>query len=164
MPPVRSKDDIESLWKGVRNGSIDIIASDHAPHVAKEKETKNVWQTKVGISGLETTVALLLTQINKGTLSLNDMVRLMTENPARIFHLKDRGFLKAGYHADLTIIDLQKKGKIEAADFHSKAKYSPFDGWNIKGIPIKTVVNGEIVMDEGDIVTKTGVGEILRGE
>lgn len=164
MPPLRDKHNVEALWEGIRNGSIDIVASDHAPHMPKEKETKDVWEAKAGIPGLETMLPLLLTEARKGRLSISDIVRLMAEKPAEIFELKDRGLLKTGNWADLTIIDSRKKGKIDASKFRSKAKFSPFDGWNIEGMPVKTVVNGQLVMDENEIISKTGIGAVLRRE
>ena len=161
MPPLRDKHNIEALWEGIRNGSIDIVASDHAPHMLKEKETKNVWEAKVGIPGLETMLPLLLTEARKGRLLIGDIVRLVAEKPAEVFELKGRGFLKAGNWADLTIIDSRKKGKIDSSKFRSKAKFSPFDGWKIEGMPVKTVVNGRLVMDENEIISKTRIGMVL---
>jgi dihydroorotase (multifunctional complex type) len=164
MPPVREKDQITALWDGVRNGWVDILASDHAPHSRKEKEMESVWDVKVGIPGLETTLPLLLTEVRRGRLSVGDIVVLMSENPAKILKLEDRGHLREGSRADLTVIDLHKKYKIDASQFHSKAKYSPFDGWMVEGKPIKTFVNGQLIMDEGEIVAKAGSGQIIRRE
>jgi dihydroorotase len=86
----------------------------------------------------------------------------MAEKPVEIFSLKDRGHLKTGNHADLTIVDLKKAYKIDSSKFKSKAKYSPFDGWNAEGKPVKTFVNGQLVFDEGNVVAKAGTGEIIR--
>lgn len=162
MPPVRDKRNVEALWNGIRNGSVDIIASDHAPHMLKEKENKDVWEAKVGFPGLETTLPLLLTEIRKKRLSISDVVRLMAERPSEVFGLKGKGSLKKGNCADLTIVDLRRRGKIDASKFHSMAKFSPFDGWSFEGKPIKTIVNGQVVMDENEIVSKPGTGNILR--
>jgi len=164
MPPVREKHHAAALWDGVKNGWIDILASDHAPHTLGEKKAKLVWDVKVGIPSLETTLPLLLTEVKHGRLSIADVVRLMAEKPAEIFKLKGRGYLKEGNNADLTIVDLNRKYKIEASKFHSKAKYSPFDQWIVEGKPVKTFVNGQLIMDEGEIVAKAGSGEIIRRE
>lgn len=161
MPPVREKHHMAALWEGIRDGSIDIIASDHAPHMLEEKQAKSVWDVKVGIPGLETTLPLLLTEVERGRLAIADIVRLMAENPAETYCLKDRGCLKEGNHADLTVVDLNKEYKIDSSRFHSKAKYSPFDGWLVRGKPVKTFVNGRLIMDEGEIVAKPGSGAVI---
>jgi dihydroorotase len=162
MPPVRSRTHVEALWEGIRSHGVDIIGSDHAPHLLDEKQNESVWNVKVGIPGLETTLPLLLTEIKRGKLSIGDIVRLMAEKPAEIYGLKDRGVLKAGNRADLTVLDLSRKYKIDASRFKSKAKYSPFDGWPVEGKPVKTFVNGHLLSDDGDIVAKAGSGEVIR--
>jgi dihydroorotase (multifunctional complex type) len=162
MPPVRDKQNIEALWDGIHNGSIDMIASDHAPHMLKEKESEDVWDAKVGFPGLETTIPLLLTEVRKGRLSIRDIVKLMAEKPAEVFGLKNKGSIKTGNCADLTVIDLRRKGKIDSSEFHSMAKFSPFDGWSFEGIPVKTIVNGQLVMDASEIVSDPGTGKVLR--
>jgi len=164
MPPVRDKPNIEALWDGLQGGSIDMIASDHAPHVLKEKEAESVWDVKVGIPGLETTLPLLLTEVNRGRLAIGDVVRLMAEKPAQIFKLKGKGLLKEGNDADLTVVDLYRKHKIDSSRFLSKAKYSPFDGREVEGKPIQTYVNGQLIMDAGEITAKPGSGRIIRRE
>jgi len=88
----------------------------------------------------------------------------MSEKPAEIFVLRGRGCLKEGNNADLTVVDLDRKHKIDASKFHSKAKYSPFDGLSVEGKPVKTFVGGQLIMDEGKIVAEAGSGEIIRRE
>jgi dihydroorotase (multifunctional complex type) len=162
MPPVRDKQHAEALWEGVRNGSVDIVASDHAPHAIEEKETENVWDVKTGIPGLETTLPLLLTEVKRGQITIGDTAKLMSEKPAEIFSLKGKGYLKEGNSADLTVVDLRKKFRIDASNFLSKAKYSPFDGREVEGKPAKTFVGGKLIMDEGEIVAKQGSGKVIR--
>jgi len=164
MPPVREKRHIEALWDGVRNGSIDILASDHAPHTFEEKKAKIVWDVKVGIPNLETTLPLLLTEVKRRRLSIADVVRLMAEKPAEIFRLKGKGCLREGNSADLSVVDLNRNYKVDASKFHSKAKYSPFDQWKVEGKPVKTFVNGQLIMDDGEIVANSGSGRIIRRE
>jgi len=164
MPPLRDRRDVEGLWEGVNNGWIDVIGSDHAPHTLNEKEAESVWDVKVGIPGLETTLPLLLTEVKRSRLSIGDVVKLMAENPAEIFKFKNKGYLKEGNDADLTVVDLNRKYKIDASSFLSKAKWSPFDNREVIGKPVKAIVAGQLVMDDGDIVAKPGSGrKILRG-
>jgi dihydroorotase len=164
MPPLRDRRDVDGLWEAVKNGWVDVIGSDHAPHTLKEKEAESVWDVKVGIPGLETTLPLLLTEVRRGRISIGDVVRLMSENPAEIFKLKNKGRLKEGNDADLTVVDLNRKYKIDASKFHSKAKFSPFEGREVQGKPVKTIVAGQLVMDDGEMVAKAGSGRIIRRE
>jgi dihydroorotase (multifunctional complex type) len=161
-PPLRTKQDVKTLWNALQQGLIDIVASDHAPHTIEEKKAESVWDTKSGIPGLETMLPLLLTQVNEGRLKLSDLVRMSSEKPSQIFHLKDRGGIVEGNWADLTVVDLKQEYKIDSSKFHSKAKYSPFDGHRVKGKPIKTFVNGQLAFNEGNIVAKHGTGQVLR--
>jgi dihydroorotase (multifunctional complex type) len=162
MPPLRSESHIKALWKGIAHGGVDVLGSDHAPHALKEKTASSIWEVKVGEPSLETTLPLVLTMVRKNRLSLFHVVRLLSEKPAEIFNLKDRGCLEQGKKADLVVVDFNRKFKIDASKFHSKAKYSPFDRWEVQGRPVKTFVNGLLVMDEQEIVAKAGTGEIIR--
>lgn len=164
IPPLRSKQQIAALWNGIKNGWIDTVGSDHAPHALKEKTSSSVWDVKVGIPGLETTLPLLLNEVKTGRLSISDVVYLMAERPAEIFHLNGKGVLKEGNDADLTVVDLQRKCRIDSSRFYSKGKYSPFDGWVTEGMPVKTFVNGQLIMDDGEIVSRAGTGQIVRNE
>jgi len=161
MPPTREKPHAAALWDGIIGGWVDILGSDHAPHTLEEKRAKIVWDVKVGIPNLETTLSLMLTQVKQGKLSIGDVVRLMAEKPAEIFNLSGRGYLKEGNNADIAVVDLRKKYRIDASTFYSKAKYSPFDHWVVEGGAVKTFVNGELIMDDGEIVAKAGSGSIV---
>jgi dihydroorotase len=160
-PPLRSPEDVEALWEALEEGVIDIVASDHAPHLFDEKKAESVWEVKPGFPSLEIIVPLILTQINRGRLSIADLVRLMAEKPAEVFHLHERGHLESGYNADITVVDMNREYRIEASKFYSKAKYSPFDGYQVKGRPVKTFVNGQLVMEDGEIVAKPGSGQVI---
>jgi len=164
MPPLHDKRDVDGLWEAVKNGWVDVLGSDHAPHTLKEKEAESVWEVKVGIPGLETTLPLLLTEVRRGRISIGDVVRLMSENPSEIFKLKNKGRLKEGNDADLTVVDLNRKYRVDASKFHSKAKFSPFEGREVEGKPVKTIVAGQLVMDDDEIVAKAGSGRIIRRE
>ncbi len=162
MPPIRERHTREALLSNVRKGWVDILASDHAPHRLEEKEAETIWDVKVGIPGLETTLPLLLSEVHRKLLAVGDVVRLMSENPAALFKLRKKGCLKEGNDADLTVIDVHKKHRIEASTFHSKAKYSPFEGRAVIGKPTKTFVNGKLIMDDGVIMVKAGSGQVIR--
>jgi len=162
VPPVRTREDMKALWSALRQGLIDTLGSDHAPHAMEEKKPESIWEVKPGIAGLETALPLMLTQVNKGRLTITELVRLTSKKPAEIFHLEGRGALSKGCCADLVVVDVKREHKIDSSKFHSKAKFSPFDGWKVKGKPVKTFVNGRLVMDEGEIVAKPGTGKIMR--
>ncbi len=160
-PPVRNGKIASGLWRAIRSGQIDVIASDHAPHSIAEKTADSIWDVKPGVPGLETTLPLLLTKINEGQIALHNLVESMAEKPAEIFHLEGHGFLKQGYNASITVVDMHRRGKVYASKFYSKAKFSPFDSWQVRGMPVKTFVNGQLVMDEGEILADAKVGRIL---
>jgi dihydroorotase (multifunctional complex type) len=164
MPPLRSEAQVEALWNGVSNGLVDVLGSDHAPHTLEEKSASSIWDAKVGVPGLETTLPLLLTMVRKNRVSLDTLIRLFSEKPAAIFNLKDRGSLEQGKKADLVAVDFNRKFKIDASSFHSKAKFSPYDGWEVQGKPVKTFVDGQLVMDEHEIVARPGSGNLIRGD
>ena len=161
-PPLRSEEDIRSLWSAIQAGTIDILASDHAPHAWDEKVGSSIFEVAPGIAGVETLLPLMLTQVSEGRLSLSTLVRMTSGRPADIFGLRDRGRLKEGCYADLVVVDLKERWKIDSSKFLSKAKFSPFDGWEVKGRPKKTFVNGCLVMDEGEILAKPGDGWVIR--
>jgi dihydroorotase len=161
-PPLRALSHVKRLWRGVEEGIIDIIASDHAPHLLTEKEGKDPWEAPPGIPGLETALPLMLTQVKRGRISLHRLISMLSERPVQIFGLKGKGRLAAGFDADLTVIDLKKEGVVSPPNFCSKAKYSPFEGYRTVGKAVKTLVKGELVMDEGEVVGSPGTGEVLR--
>jgi len=161
-PPLRNRLQVNTLWKALADGTVDCLGSDHAPHTLEEKLTSSVWEVKPGIPGLEVTLPLMLTMVQKSRISLNRIVALLAEKPAELYGLTDRGQLKAGLNADLTIVSF-KPFKIDASKFKSKAKFSPYNGWEVYGRPVKTIVNGILVYDDGDILAKGGVGAVVRG-
>jgi len=162
VPPVRDSTNSRMLWNAFIDSRIDLIATDHAPHAEEEKTLDDIWKVSPGIPGLETALPLLLTRVNEGQLHLSRLVRAMSEEPASIFGLQGKGRLKQGGDADLTLIDLKAKFKIDSTKFHSKAKLSPFDGFKCQGKPVKTFVAGKLVMDNGEIVGEKGTGSVLK--
>ncbi len=162
LPPLRTQSDNYALWEGIKHAQIDTIGSDHAPHSLEEKDAASIWEIKAGIPGLETILSLVLTSVHNDKLTLARALEMLCERPAEIFGIQDRGRLEQGMSADIVAVDFNLKFKIDASNFKSKAKFSPFDGWQVQGKPLKTYVNGKIVMDEGKIVATPGSGGILR--
>ncbi|MBI4052808.1 MAG: dihydroorotase [Candidatus Diapherotrites archaeon] len=156
-PPLRSKKDVAGLWKALLEGKVDCIATDHAPHTAGEKE-QDYWSAPSGVPGLQTTLPLMLTEVNANKIPLERVVRLCCENPAVLFRAKGKGFLLEGFDADFAIIDLKKEFTIKDGGQYSKCGWTPFDGRKAKGRAEMTVVNGQIVFD-GE-----GFGEKIKGK
>lgn len=142
-PPLRETRDNEVLKTALRLGYIDYIGTDHAPHTRAEKQ-KYYPDAPSGFPGLETALPVLLTEVKKGELRLEKLGDLTSGNVARIFELDNQGEIKTGNYADLTIIDTQEKYRIDPERFLSKAKYSPFEGREVYGKVLKTIVNGKI--------------------
>jgi allantoinase len=161
-PPVRTKEDSAKLWEGLLNGTVEAIATDHSPHTAEEKG-RNIWDAIPGFCGVETNVPLMLTAINEGRMTLNQYVKVASEGPAKIWNMyPQKGSLNIGSDADLTIVDMKKEGEIKAEKLHSKSKVTPFDGFKVKGMPVCTIVRGQFVMKDGEIVGKSGYGTIVK--
>ncbi|MCE5213644.1 MAG: dihydroorotase family protein [Methanobacterium sp.] len=151
-PPLRNQDD----KLNIRNlSSIDIIGTDHAPHTIAEKNN-DIWDAPPGIPNLETTIPLLLTEINRQNITFNHLKSLLCVKPSLIFQLASKGYIKEGYDADLVVVDMKKEDIINPYNFRSKAKYSPFKGFKVKGKPVMTMVRGNVVMDEGEIYKNIG--------
>jgi len=149
-PPLRTKDDIKALCEGLADGTIDCIASDHAPHLDVEKDLEYD-VAPFGIVGLETILPLVITKlVREKVLTINQVIAQLTVNPANILGL-ERGSLSIGSDADLTIIDLNLKRKI-GKEFTSQSKNSPFVGWELQGFPVVTIVGGKVVMEDGKLV------------
>lgn len=160
VPPLRDEENRRRLLSATANGQVTMIASDHAPHTIKEK--KSPANSPPGVPGLETTLPLLLTMVNKGQISLSKIVELASNNPARVFGLTTKGRLDVGCDADVVLVNLKKRSKIEPETFHSKAKYSPFEGLPTQGAVHTTIVGGNTVYSQGDIVAKPGTGRVLE--
>ena len=144
-PPLRSCEDVQAIAQGLADGTIDVIASDHAPHSSIEKEVEFDLAAE-GIVGLETSVPLTLRLVERGTLSLKDFVAKMASNPARILGLESG--IRIGAPADLTIIDLEKTFTVDSNNFQSLGRNTPFENWQLKGKAVLTMVGGKIVYNE----------------
>ena len=150
-PPIRDKSHYDRLWYAVRNNINDTIGSDHAPHlkVNKDKEYPN---SPSGMPGVQTLMPVMLNHVNEGKLSLTQLIRLVCENPIKIFGIKNKGYIKEGFDADFTIVDMNKKIIIKNENIESKCGWSPFNGDEFKGIPVATIVNGKIKMQNGKLI------------
>jgi dihydroorotase (multifunctional complex type) len=163
-PPIRTPEHQKALWEGINRGWIDNIATDHAPHGIEEKLAKNVWDAACGFIGVETALPLMLTQVIAERLDLKRYVYLTSEKPAKLWGFYPRkGAVQVGSDADLVLVDLKKKGRIESERLHSKNPITPFDGWKIQGLPQYTLLRGRVIMAGGEIVD-TPCGEWLRPE
>ena len=147
-PPLRTHKDVEAIESGLKDGTIDVIATDHAPHAVQEKEVEFNF-APFGIVGLETALPLCLRLVEEGVLTLREVIAKLTINPARILGLK-KGSLAVGSEADITIIDMEKSFVIDSDLFRSKGKNSPFAGWKVKGAAITTIVGGKVVYSFGN--------------
>jgi dihydroorotase len=141
-PPLRSRRDVEALKEGLRDGTIDVIASDHAPHATTEKDVEFEYAAS-GMVGLETSLGLGLKLVEEGVLTLRDLVLKMSTKPAAILRIPG-GTLKAGSPADLTVIDPLREWTVDVKAFKSRSRNSPFHGWKLKGKAVLTIVGGEI--------------------
>lgn len=150
-PPLRTQEHLDALWQGIDSNVIDIIATDHAPHLASEKE-KSYSEAPAGVPGVETSLALMLDMVNRGRINITKVIKLMCENPARIFGIKNKGKIVEGFDADFTIVDMGEKRRIENQKLFTKCGWSPFNGMELIGWPKITIVNGKKVFENGKIV------------
>lgn len=159
-PALKSEKDRTALWSALNDGTIDALGSDHAPHTIEEKEAGDVY----GVPGVETSLPLMLDAVNRRRLTLKRLVETMCENPARIFRLKNKGFIRQGFDADLTIIDMKLRKKIRNDGLFTKCGWSPFEGFELSGWPVKTIVNGNVVFGDGEVRDKVkGRGVEVHG-
>jgi dihydroorotase len=144
-PPLRTWQDVQAIKEGLRDGTIDVIATDHAPHATQEKQ-QGFTEAPFGIVGLETAFSLTLALVEEGILSLESAIEKLSTAPARAFGLQ-KGTLAVGADADVAIIDPQAHWEIDPAKFRSKSRNTPFAGWKVKGLVTATVVGGRVVFE-----------------
>ena len=155
-PPVREARNQEPLWAALADGTIDLIATDHAPHTPEEKTRNDIWAVDCGFPGVETQMPLMLTEVNNGRMSICDYVRKSAFNPAKIWGLYPRkGAIAPGSDADIAIVDLGREHTIDDAALQSRSKISPWNGRRIKGLPLHTLVRGRFVMKDRTLVDGT---------
>lgn len=161
-PPIRQASQREALWAAVVDGTIDMIATDHAPHAPAEKHAARIWDVACGFPGVETSLPLMLTAVADGRLTLERYVTLSSGAPARAFGLYGRkGVIQVGADADLVIVDLAEAGEIRAERLHSRSRLTPYEGMPVRGLPRLTMVRGEVVAEDGQVVGRPGSGRAV---
>jgi dihydroorotase (multifunctional complex type) len=163
-PPARSKETAAEMRGLLAAGLIDTVATDHAPYPKEEKEVglKDMLSAPNGIPGLETFLPLMLNAVNDGWLTLERLVEVTSENPAKIYRVwPQKGSFTLGADGDLVIVDMKKEVRVSNDDLLTACHWSPYDGWRLKGAPVMSVVRGEVVMEDGAVVSKSGFGKYV---
>jgi len=164
-PPLRREEDRNRLWEALNSGTLDVLASDHAPYTKEEKEKgwENIFDAPSGGVVVETTLPLMLDAVNNELITLHRLVEVFSEAPAKINGLYPRkGGIMVGSDADLTIVDMDKNFTIRGENLHTIQKITPYEGISGKGKPVLTTVRGKVVMEEGEVLSEPGTGEWLR--
>lgn len=165
-PPIRTRQEVESLWDCVLRGRVDVIASDHSPCPVNDKEMGNddIWKAWGGITGIQTMLPALLTEgVHKRGLSLSSLVRMMSANPARIFGIyPQKGALVPGADADLVVVDLDREWTLTADQLYSKNQHSAYVGYGFKGAVERTIIRGVTVYNKGEFQVARGFGQLVR--
>ncbi len=159
-PPVRSADHRDGIWRGIAQGIVDVLGSDHAPHTLEEK-AKPYPGSPSGMTGVQTLVPVMLDHVNAGRLSLAQFVDLTSAGPARLYNIACKGRIAAGYDADFTVVDLKRSETITDRWIASRANWTPYDGLRVTGWPVGTFVRGRRVMWQGEVITPA-TGEPVR--
>ncbi len=159
-PPLRSHHDNAVLWARLLDGTIDFIATDHAPHTLAEK-AQGYPNTPSGMPGVETSLPVMLTQAAGGKCTIKQVSNWMSTAVAKAYHIPNKGSIAVGFDADLVLVDLKNYHPVTRENLETKCGWSPFEGWNLTGYPVYTIVNGQIVYDQGTIHS-TVKGKPLR--
>jgi dihydroorotase len=155
-PPVREARNQEPLWAALADGTVDIVATDHAPHAPDEKTRNDIWTVDCGFPGVETQMPLMLTAVNAGRMSICHYVRWSAVNPAKIWGLyPSKGVVQVGAQADLALVDLGRRWTVDDALLQSRSKITPWHGRQVRGLPIHTLVRGRFVMRERALLADT---------
>jgi dihydroorotase len=155
-PPVREKRNQEPLFAALADGTVDMVATDHAPHSVEEKTRNDIWTVDCGFPGVETQMPMMLTEVAAGRYSISDYVRWSAANPAKIWGLYPRkGVIQPGTDADIAVVDLDRQWTIDDAKLQSLSRITPFHGQRVTGLPIHTLVRGRFVMKDRTLVPGT---------
>ncbi|MDN8614964.1 allantoinase AllB [Variovorax ginsengisoli] len=164
-PPIREPRHNQPLWDALMDGTLDMIATDHAPHTPEEKTRESIWECDCGFPGVETQMPLMLTEVNRGRASLMDYVRWSSVAPARAWGLYGtKGVIAPGAHADIAVVDMARTGTLSQNKLQSISKISPWNGRAVQGYPLHTLLRGRFVMRDGKLVTDAaGWGRSIKG-
>ncbi|MFJ5623747.1 dihydroorotase family protein [Peribacillus loiseleuriae] len=165
-PPLREKEEVQGLWEHIKEGNIDLISSDHAPWSAEQKVkgNENIFLASSGLPGVEIMTPLMFNStVSNGKLSPNDFANLMSTHPAEVFNIPGKGQISVGFDADFTVIDPNQKTVIDQNSFKSFSKLTPFDGQELDGKVISTIVRGEEVFDGTNVTKNPGYGKFVAG-
>jgi dihydroorotase-like cyclic amidohydrolase len=157
---------VPSLWEGLNDGTIDIVATDHAPHTREEKEIgwQDGWKAHTGTPSTQFYLSMFLTAALEGKIPLERVVEATSTAPARIFGIEKKGDVLAGHHADLVLVDLNREYEIRDADVLSLTGWSPYAGRKVRGKPVRTIVRGKTVYVDGKVVGQKGWGKQARAK
>ena len=159
-PPIRERKHQDALWAALNSGIVDIVASDHAPHTLDEK-SQTYPKSPSGTPGVQTLVPIMLNHVNNGKLALAKLVGLWSYGPERIHKISNKGRIKEGYDADFTIVDMNKEMVIKNSQQRSKSKWTPYDGMKVKGWVTHTILRGNCVMQDDEILAKP-IGQMVK--
>ncbi len=161
-----SKHRVETVWEALRTGTVDVLATDHAPHTKKEVEetmAKDPWAAPFGCPQLEHYLSVFLNEVNRGTISLPQLLREASTNPAKIIGVyPKKGTIRVGSDADLVVVDMKKEKKLTGENVYTKVGWTPYEGRTVKGIPIMTIRRGDVIMRDGVVMGKPGSGKFVR--
>ena len=149
-PPIRTKRHADALWQALKDGIIDCIATDHAPHTLAEKE-QPYGKAPSGMPGVETSLALMLDRVNRNSCTLREVVCWMSESPAKLYQMQGKGRIEVGEDADLVLVDMELKKTVTNGQLHTRVNWSPYNGMEFQGWPVRTIVNGQTVFLNGKV-------------
>ena len=161
-PPIRTKEHTTGIWAGLHNGTVDVLGSDHAPH-SKEEKDKGYPYSPSGMPGVQTIFPIMLDHALNNKLSIGKLCELLCETPSKLYSLRTKGFIKENFDADLTIVDFEKTNIIKDEDMASKCGWTPFNNKKVKGLISQTIVMGQVVVNDGKIISSP-CGEPIRRE
>ena len=165
MPPIRTADDVTSIWQALIVGEINSIGTDHVANQLKLKLAgEDIWGALAGFPGIGTVLPILLSEgVNKNRISLEHLVQITSNNASKIFSMdSQKGAIEAGSDADITMINLKMEKKVSNELFGGFSDYIVYEGWNLKGWPVKTIVRGSIVAEDFEVIGKTGYGQFVK--
>jgi len=164
-PPLRTQSDVLALWRGLADGTVEIVSSEHAPGDVDEKEVgwENIWDAWGGVPSIETMLPVMLSEgVNKSRITIQQAAKVLSVNPAKRFGLyPKKGLIRVGADADFTIVDLSAESKVSASNLHYKVGWTPYEGWTLRGWPTATIVRGQVVMQDGQILAKEGSAQFV---